>query len=49
MHMKWPRVALVIARLPGMTPKLFNGFRKHHTRLVVKMQGGGRHLFFADL
>jgi hypothetical protein len=26
------RVALAIASLPGMTLKLFNGFRKHHTR-----------------
>ena len=26
------RVALAIASLPGMTPKLFNGFRGHDTR-----------------
>ncbi len=26
------RVALGIASLPGMTPKLFNGFWEHHTR-----------------
>ena len=24
------RVALAIASLPGMTPKLFNGFQEHH-------------------
>jgi hypothetical protein len=26
------RVALAIASLPGMTPKLFNELREHHTR-----------------
>jgi hypothetical protein len=28
------RVELAMASLPGMTPKLFNGFRKHHTRRI---------------
>jgi hypothetical protein len=31
------RVALAIASLPGMTLKLFNGFRKHHTSTVPKL------------
>jgi hypothetical protein len=26
------RVALAIASLPGITPKLFNGFRRQHTK-----------------
>ena len=33
------RVALAIASLPGMTPKLFNGFREHQTRLVWEAVG----------
>ena len=31
------RVALAIASLPGMTPKLFNKLREHHTSLAINI------------
>src|SRR5262247_4722289 len=30
------RVALAIASLPGMTPKILNRFREHHARAAIR-------------